>query len=88
MSKVALVVGGGQTLGEFISRGLADDGYRVIVADLNEKNAISVSKEISQEYGDETAFGIGVDATNESSVKEMVERVDSLVGRLATINQC
>ncbi|OOF22108.1 sorbitol-6-phosphate 2-dehydrogenase [Salinivibrio proteolyticus] len=82
MSKVALVVGGGQTLGEFISRGLADDGYRVIVADLNEKNAISVSKEINQEYGDETAFGIGVDATNESSVKEMVERVDSLVGRI------
>ncbi|SIN87008.1 sorbitol-6-phosphate dehydrogenase [Salinivibrio sp. ES.052] len=82
MSKVALVVGGGQTLGEFICRGLADDGYRVVVADLNEKNASGVSEGINQEYGDEIAFGVGVDATNESSVKEMVERVDSLIGRI------
>lgn len=35
MSKVALVVGGGQTLGEFLCLGLANEGYRVAVADLN-----------------------------------------------------
>lgn len=37
--KVAIVVGGGQTLGAFLSEGLADAGYRVVVADLNGENA-------------------------------------------------
>ncbi|WDZ74319.1 hypothetical protein PWW31_29435 [Vibrio harveyi] len=44
MSKVALVVGGGQTLGEFICLGLADEGYHIAVADLNGDNAKLVAK--------------------------------------------
>jgi len=31
MNQVAVVIGGGQTLGEFLSRGLAAQGYRVAV---------------------------------------------------------
>src|SRR5690349_24022005 len=34
MSQVAVVIGGGQTLGEFLCRGLAAEGYRVAVVDI------------------------------------------------------
>ncbi|NAX22579.1 sorbitol-6-phosphate dehydrogenase [Vibrio sp. V39_P1S14PM300] len=82
MSKVALVVGGGQTLGEFLSLGLADEGYRVAVADLNGSNAEQVAERINREYGQETAFGVEVDATKEQSVVNMVQRVDDYFGRI------
>ena len=33
MNQVAVVIGGGQTLGEFLCRGLAAEGYRVFRAE-------------------------------------------------------
>lgn len=41
MRKVALVVGGGRSLGEYLSKHLAKVGYDVAIADLNEDNAKS-----------------------------------------------
>ncbi len=42
MNQVAVVIGGGQTLGEFLCRGLAAEGYRVAVVDIqSEKPAAS-----------------------------------------------
>ena len=40
--QVAIVVGGGQTLGEFLSKGLAEAGYDVLTADINGENAEKV----------------------------------------------
>ncbi len=82
MSKVALVVGGGQTLGEFLSSGLADAGYRIAVADLNGTNAELVADKINQEYGPQAAFGVEVDATKEQSVVDMLKAVDEYFGRV------
>ena len=82
MNKVALVVGGGQTLGEFICLGLADEGYHIAVADLNGDNAKLVAKKINQEYGSESAFGVEVDATKEHSVLNMIKSVDDHFGRV------
>ena len=48
MCKTALVVGGGQTLGAFLCEGLAADGYRVAVADLNGDNAQQIADKINQ----------------------------------------
>ena len=39
MSKVALVVGGGKSLGAFLCKGLAEAGYRVAVADMDADSA-------------------------------------------------
>ena len=47
MNKVALVVGGGQTLGAFLSEGLAKEGYDVVVADLNQESAENTAKNAS-----------------------------------------
>ncbi|OOF71493.1 sorbitol-6-phosphate dehydrogenase [Rodentibacter caecimuris] len=80
-SKVAVVVGGGQTLGAFLCAGLADNGYSVAVADLNGKNAEKTANEINQKLGRTVAQGFQVDATNEESVIALAHNVDQLFGR-------
>lgn len=81
MKKVAVVVGGGQTLGEFLCKGIADAGYNVAVADLNIENANKVADAINQKHGPGTAKGFGVDATNEESVIKLAQDVDNTFNR-------
>lgn len=69
MSKVAVVIGGGQTLGAFLSEGLAEAGYRVVVADLNGENAKQVATRINTQQGIGHAIGLQVDAADETSVE-------------------
>ncbi|WP_392561489.1 sorbitol-6-phosphate dehydrogenase [Orbus sturtevantii] len=68
MKQVAVVVGGGQTLGAFLCQGLADADYQVAVADLNIENANKIADEINKKHGIGSAKGFKVDATNEESV--------------------
>ncbi|ABR73814.1 sorbitol-6-phosphate 2-dehydrogenase [Actinobacillus succinogenes] len=82
VKKVAVVVGGGQTLGAFLSEGLADAGYRVVVADLNGDNAGAVAAVINGKYGADNALGAQVDATNESSVEALAKATDDKFGRV------
>ncbi len=81
MNKVALVVGGGQTLGEFLCKGLADDEYDVAVADLNGDNAQKVAAEIAAEKGVKS-LGVAMNATSEESVIEAVAAVDKEFGKI------
>lgn len=78
MKKVALVVGGGRSLGAYVSKHLAAEGYAVAVADLNKDQAEQVAGEI----GTEQAMGIGVDATNEEQVVAMTQAVVKKYGRI------
>lgn len=68
MKQIAVVIGGGQTLGAFLSKGVADAGYKVAVADINIDNAQQVVEEINQKHGIGTASAFQVDATDEKSV--------------------
>ncbi len=74
--QVAVVIGGGQTLGAFLCHGLAEAGYKVAVADLNSDNAQLVAEQINAEYGADSTRGFQVDATNESSVEMLAKAVD------------
>ena len=80
--KVAVVVGGGQTLGAFLATGLAEEGYQVAVADLNEENAIKSADVINQKCGRNSAKGFKVDATNEQSVVQLASAVDQAFGQV------
>jgi sorbitol-6-phosphate 2-dehydrogenase len=73
MSKVALIVGGGRSLGEYLSKHMAKEGYEVVVADLIYENAQKVSNEINASGG--KSMAVGVNACNEDEVKAMVELV-------------
>lgn len=81
MKQVAVVIGGGQTLGAFLSEGLADAGYQVAVADLNSVNAQSEAERINSVYGEGSAVGFQVDATNEESVVNLANDVEKIFGR-------
>ncbi|QCR37958.1 sorbitol-6-phosphate dehydrogenase [Nissabacter sp. SGAir0207] len=81
MNQVAVVIGGGQTLGAFLSEGLAKEGYRVAIADLNVGNAHALAEEINQRYGAGRAVGLRVDATDEESVMALARAVDETFGR-------
>ena len=65
MSQVAVVIGGGQTLGEFLCRGLAAEGYRVAVVDIQSEKAARVADTINTEFGEGMAYGFGADATSD-----------------------
>ncbi len=80
MSEVAVVIGGGQTLGAFLCHGLAQAGYRVAVADLNADNAHLVAQQINEELGAGSAAGFQADATNEESVAALASAVDTAFG--------
>jgi len=68
--KVAIVTGAGQGIGEGIARVLAREGARVVVADINERNARSVADALRAD-GLEAA-AVRVDVADEESVKNMV----------------
>ncbi|MFQ0973825.1 sorbitol-6-phosphate dehydrogenase [Gilliamella sp. CG35] len=82
MKQVAVIIGGGQTLGAFLSEGIADAGYKIAVADLNIDNANKVAEVINKKYGVGTAKGFGVDATNEESVRQLAQEVDNTFKRM------
>lgn len=84
-NKVALVAGGGQSLGEALCYHLAEAGYDIIAADLNLENAKNVSKAVTELYG-KKSIALEANFTIEDEVIEMVKtslqqlnRIDLLV---------
>ncbi|SQA99811.1 Sorbitol-6-phosphate 2-dehydrogenase [Cedecea neteri] len=80
MNQVAVVIGGGQTLGAFLCHGLAQEGYKVAVVDIQSEKAARVAQEINEQYGPGTAWGFGSDATSEQSVTALAHGVDEIFG--------
>ncbi len=78
--KVAIVTGGGRGIGRAIALRLAQDGARVVVADLNENNARHVAQEIQDKGGD--AFAFAVDVTRMARVEELIRETVARYGRL------
>nr|WP_024966378.1 sorbitol-6-phosphate dehydrogenase [Pantoea sp. IMH] len=81
MDQVAVVIGGGQTLGAYLCEGLAQAGYKVAVADLNKENADRVAAIINQAHGAGRALALQVDATREESVIALARQVNDHFGR-------
>ena len=69
--KVAIVTGGGVGIGRAYCFGLAKEGARVVVADIQEAEAKKVAGEIRQEGGE--AFAVAVDVTSANKTRSMAE---------------
>lgn len=80
--KTVVVVGGGQTLGEYICEGFAADGFKVGVADLNGANAARVADNINTNHGADLAVGVQVNATDEESVKDCFKTLNDQLGSI------
>lgn len=68
--KVAIVTGGAQGIGAAIARRYAQEGARVVVADLNGEGASAVATDI--ESGGGEALGVAVDVQRYDQVEAMV----------------
>jgi NAD(P)-dependent dehydrogenase (short-subunit alcohol dehydrogenase family) len=71
-NRVAIVTGAGRGIGRRIAQALAENGARVVVADLDPDWAESAVREIS-EAGHE-AMAVEVDVTKSDSIQAMVDR--------------
>jgi NAD(P)-dependent dehydrogenase (short-subunit alcohol dehydrogenase family) len=72
--KVAVVTGAAQGIGNAIARGLAAEGARIVVADLNR------AAEAAQEFAD--GIGLTVDVADEGQVEAMAQEVVERCGSI------
>jgi len=79
-SKVAIVTGAGQGLGEAIAIRLAQEGCKVTVADINLPSVEIVAQKIKEIKGN--SLPLEVDVTKSNQVKSMVEKTVKKFGHL------
>ena len=72
--KVAVVTGGAQGIGNAIAKGLATEGARIVVADLQR------AEEAAEEFED--GVGLAVDVADEAQVERMAREVVERCGRI------
>jgi len=75
--KVAIVTGAASGFGEGMARRFAEEGARVVVADLNAKGAERVAEEIGA-----GAIAVATDVSQRAEVDEMVYAASSAFGRI------
>jgi NAD(P)-dependent dehydrogenase (short-subunit alcohol dehydrogenase family) len=78
--KVALVTGGAKGIGRHYSRALAEQGARVMIADIEDGSALA--NEIAQAQGKDSAASASFDVSEEKSVATLVERTLERFGRI------
>jgi len=79
-NKVAVITGGAQGIGRAIALGMAREGAKVVVADLQSEKTRSVADEVKILGGD--ALGFEVNVADESSVKKLAEATYADFGRI------
>ncbi len=79
-NKVAIVTGGANGLGKAYSLRLAQEGAKVVVADIAEKEAQAVVSEIKTAGGQ--AIALNTDVTSEAATKKMAEETVKAFGSI------
>ena len=78
--KVIIVTGGGVGIGRAYATGLAKEGARVVVTDIQEEEAKKVAREIKQGGGE--ALALPVDVTSAEKTQAMADKTLQKYGRI------
>jgi NAD(P)-dependent dehydrogenase (short-subunit alcohol dehydrogenase family) len=78
--RVAIVTGGAKGIGRHYALALAQEGARVVVADI--ADSTEVVEAIAAEHGSEAILGAVFDVSDEASVKDLVARTVERFGRI------
>jgi 3-oxoacyl-[acyl-carrier protein] reductase len=81
--KVAIVTGGGRGIGEATAVKFAQEGAKVVVADMNQESIDAVVNKIKAANGQ--AMGVIANVTDTASVNEMIQKTIAAFGRLDVI---
>jgi len=76
--KTAVITGAAQGIGLGLSRGFAENGANVVMADLNKERVCKEAETISS---DGKAVGVATDVTDPASVKALAEKTVECFGR-------
>lgn len=78
MSRIAVVTGGAGGIGQVICRTLADEGWTVVVCDLNVEGA----KTVAAEVGGHARF---LDITDPKGIEDLAAAIDAEIGPVAGV---
>jgi meso-butanediol dehydrogenase/(S,S)-butanediol dehydrogenase/diacetyl reductase len=81
--RVIVVTGAAQGIGAGIARGLAAEGGKVVVADVNTDQAVATAGTITDAHG--TALAVGVDVSDRGQVQNLIRRTVEEFGELNVI---
>ena len=79
--KVAFVTGGARGIGKAVATGFAQAGANIVIADLDEAEAIKTAKELETNEGIKTLV-CKTDVTSVESVYALIKAIDEKFGRL------
>ena len=80
--KVAIVTGAASGMGRATAHLFADEGARVVVADIGAERVAAVVDEIVAVHGDDAALGVVCDVAELDELRSLVERTVEWAGRL------
>ena len=79
--RVAIVTGGGQGIGRAIALQLAQDGARLVMADINQKGCLETAEMIADQYG-RASLAVDTDVSDQDQVAQMVAKAKALTGNI------
>jgi NAD(P)-dependent dehydrogenase (short-subunit alcohol dehydrogenase family) len=77
LGKVAVITGGARGIGRAVATRYAEEGARVVIADINQAESENVAREIGHD-----AIGLGLNVTKQESTDAMVRDVVARAGRI------
>ncbi len=80
-NKICVITGGGGVIGSTIAKGLAGNGVKIGILDINKEVADKTVSEIAKETSAEV-YGIVADVLNKDSLERAMEEIHSKLGRI------